>query len=64
MISSRKAEQKSVTKFILAAERLAAAQYLAGLTSGKPREALVKKKVQKCWMDFWSARDQLMGKLR
>jgi hypothetical protein len=64
MISSRRAEEKRIEQFIAAAEKLAAIQYLAGLSSGKPREEKIKQKVNKCWLDFWTARDQLIGSIK
>jgi len=61
MISAAKAEEKRINRLILAAERLAAVQYQAGLMSAKPTAA-VKKRVIRCWADFWTARDQLIRK--
>lgn len=61
MISAEKTASKKIKALVDAAERLAALQFQAGLSAGKPSEAKLKPKLEKAWHEFQLVSDSLMA---
>ncbi len=58
MISAEKASKKKIEKFVDAAQKLAAVQYLYGLHPDNPK---IKEKADKTWQEFQLAADTILN---